>query len=412
MKKIIFLFVCFFAFSCSYSQWNTLFYNNIIEIEAIDFHDVNNGIAVGTLNNTHPCILRTLNGGAKWDTVYTSLDSLSFADVTYIDSLKIIAVGGSGGAGIISTSNDGGVTWTHSKTNTFYQKVVFKSVNVGYMIGSGGTVFKSINGGNNWSLIKTISPYLNDLFFCDDSVGFVSTYDTIYKTIDAGVSWSKNILPNKSPISKIYFPSLNNGFAFSLFNGKYHLFKTNNSGVSWSYVDTIMPAYLILTSLYFVDDTIGYVGGIFTVMKTENAGNSWFYQSSTAPSPISFTDAVTDFCFLDKNNGFIGATSAFYSTKNGGGFPLDTKKNIKNNLSFQFYPNPSNGEFTIELNGENNTNDFVHVTIYDISGKEMFQENISLNSSSNVSLRSIPSGIYFATVVYQNQVFREKIIVH
>lgn len=409
--------MCLFAFSCSYSQWNTLFYNNIIEIEAIDFHDVNNGIVVGTMNNTHPCILRTQNGGVKWDTVYTSLDSLSFADVTYIDSLKIIAVGGgstisSGITGIISISNDGGVTWTHSKTNTYYGKVFFNSVSIGYMIGSGGTVFKSTNGGSNWTLIKTISPYLNDLFFCDDSVGFVTTYDTIYKTIDAGVSWSKNILPNKSPISKIYFPSLNNGYAFSLFNGKYHLFKTNNSGVSWSYVDTIMPADLILTTLYFIDDTTGYVGGIFTVMKTENAGNSWFYQSSTAPSPISFTDAVTDFCFLGKNNGFIGATNAFYSTKNGGGFPLDTKKIIENNLSFQFYPNPSDGEFTIKLNGESNVNDIAQVTIHDLGGKEVFQKDISLNTSSNVSLSAIHSGVYFATVVYQNQVFREKIIVH
>ena len=64
-------------------------------------------------------------------------------------------------------------------------------------------------------------------------------------------------------------------------------------------------------------------------------------------------------------------------------------------IKLNLYPNPNNGEFSIDLPTNMNK---VQLTIFDISGKEV-HTNFSYSSGDLITLENLSSGLYFAKVV-------------
>lgn len=85
--------------------------------------------------------------------------------------------------------------------------------------------------------------------------------------------------------------------------------------------------------------------------------------------------------------------------------PQTGLENSTNNSSVKLYPNPSNGQITIELN-ENEI--LVSVSIQDIQGRVI---QSSLQQDSVVQLTNIPEGIYFATITTESKQETIKFIV-
>lgn len=88
----------------------------------------------------------------------------------------------------------------------------------------------------------------------------------------------------------------------------------------------------------------------------------------------------------------------------------NNKTNFKENI--KVYPNPSDGNFTVELKNLKSTE--VKISIYDISGKEIYMLNtsIDLNKDYNkINLSDVPSGFYLISVVSNNDNITEKILV-
>ncbi len=82
-------------------------------LAAVDFTDVNHGVAVGTSG----IVVRTIDGGRTW--WFSTVGATTLRDVAFTDAMNGVAVGGQtesvGGNGVIWTTIDGGVTWIDAK---------------------------------------------------------------------------------------------------------------------------------------------------------------------------------------------------------------------------------------------------------------------------------------------------------
>jgi hypothetical protein len=76
------------------------------------------------------------------------------------------------------------------------------------------------------------------------------------------------------------------------------------------------------------------------------------------------------------------------------------------NSNFYIYPNPNNGQFTLELN---NNEEKASVVVYDLMGKIVYSKNGGDNIEK-IDISAQPEGIYFVKVSIGEQVFNEKVI--
>jgi photosystem II stability/assembly factor-like uncharacterized protein len=94
-----------------------------------------------------------------------------------------------------------------------------------------------------------------------------------------------------------------------------HIIYSDDEGKTWVQAASV-PTQVTLTSVYFVNDKIGFAGGHdSTVIKTEDGGDHWTlaYHDEAAQSPI-----MTVY-FVDENHGFaMGAFSFVIETQDGG----------------------------------------------------------------------------------------------
>jgi len=68
---------------------------------------------------------------------------------------------------------------------------------------------------------------------------------------------------------------------------------------------------------------------------------------------------------------------------------------FNNNISFQVFPNPNNGKFTVDL--EVIHDDIINISVLNLTGKTVFQQkNINVNGNKKViiDLRNEPAGMY------------------
>jgi hypothetical protein len=85
--------------------------------------------------------------------------------------------------------------------------------------------------------------------------------------------------------------------------------------------------------------------------------------------------------------------------------PLDTN-------DFKIYPNPNNGNFTIEFNS--NSGSDITIDVYDISGRRIFTQSYPKKKlfSENLQLNNLQSGVYLVNVEDGNRTEVRKIIVN
>lgn len=94
-----------------------------------------------------------------------------------------------------------------------------------------------------------------------------------------------------------------------------HVVYSDDGGKKWLQAKTV-PTQVTLTTVYFVNDKIGYAGGHdSTVIRTNDGGNTWseVYHNVASQAPIM------SIYFTDENHGLaVGAFSFVVETKDGG----------------------------------------------------------------------------------------------
>ena len=77
---------------------------------------------------------------------------------------------------------------------------------------------------------------------------------------------------------------------------------------------------------------------------------------------------------------------------------------------FSLYPNPNNGNFTVQFSSEHND---VNVRVHDLRGRQVFAKSFQNNGLFNqeLNLNNASSGIYLVTVQDGNRKEVKKIVV-
>jgi len=167
---------------------------NLSSINAIFFHDQNNGWAAGT----DGLLLKTTNGGTNWQTVPMNVTS-GFKSVKFFNS----NIGWVGGGTKFLRTTDGGTTWSPVTHFAEVRDIHFLDANTGFVSdtwGQDNIVHKTTDGGATWQATTTISTgpyYFHGVHFTDVNTGYVvgrtmfflQNYG-IYKTTDGGTTWT------------------------------------------------------------------------------------------------------------------------------------------------------------------------------------------------------------------------------
>ena len=150
---------------------------------------------------------------------------------------------------------------------------------------------------------------LQSVYFLDERDGFVSTYNGgLYKTTDSAKSWTALNSTTTLPILDIYFTDSQVGFAVGGLNfcggtgcippGGFIL-KTTDGGKSWKNIFTPTDKVEI-TSVYFVNASLGFCVGDNVVFKTTNGGQTWSEQKIN-----NLGGKMMQIKFTISRNGFI-----------------------------------------------------------------------------------------------------------
>ena len=214
-------------------------------------------------------LFRSTNRGLNWalrGTIGSNLCALAVRP----DSANILLAGS--GAGTISKSTNGGITWHQVKSagSTEIPKIVIDPSNPQVAYGSAFSgspsalgVWKTTDGGEHWALtsLQGVSIWSLDIDPSNPNTLYAGTFEEyiagVYKTTDAGATWQfidKGFLPFNSmwnlkinPVdgSTVFVAVTNNSFGF---NGVYQL-SDATAGVSGYVRDSLTFAVISTGSL-------------------------------------------------------------------------------------------------------------------------------------------------------------------
>jgi photosystem II stability/assembly factor-like uncharacterized protein len=281
------------------SQPNTLLFS-------VYFTDSKKGFAVGSvLGNDgysliHGTIFKTSTGGSSW--VNISNDTLqNLSSVFFTDSLTGYAVG----TNSILKTNNAGNNWStiFIDSNVILQSIFFVDKNTGYAVGISGVIMKTTNGGQNWEYLTSGTHcQLQSVYFTDNQNGYAvgywnetsRSYGIILKTKNGGDTWDSIPFIGETMPGSVVFTTANIGYAV----GSNSILKTTDAGLNWA-INYSSP-YLGLNAASFIRNSpSGFVvGQNGIILKTIDAGMSWTDVSGESES------SLTSVYFVNQNIGY------------------------------------------------------------------------------------------------------------
>lgn len=210
----------------------------------------------------------------------------------------------------------------------------------GYVCGYGGMVLKTTNGGTKWDELEIPSDGLIiRVFFLNADIGWYLSYSdmSLFKTTDAGLTWE--FVSSFSPkyATTIWFVNELIGFA----GGYQNLLKTTDGGLNWVEDNNVGSAY----SIQFLNENIGFAGSHNRINKTTDGGNTWTYKGIPAfslnPTKIYIYDTNNIYVVGRGESIFGDPIYLYYHSSNGGTSWIG--KSFEKNITDVYFSSPQNG---------------------------------------------------------------------
>ncbi len=258
---------------------------------------------------------------------------------------------------------------------------------IGYMKASPDGKRLAVVSLNNCDNIK-------ELFDFSDSSGVVSNYIDLDLQPDTFGGYGLSFSPDNS---KLYFTDLKNVFQYDLSTGS-----GNQDSIRSSKFQ--ITNFTSMTNDYSDGLQLGPDGKIYI-----GRAGKHFLASINNPNlsgvACNFQDSVIYLNTGDANYGLPNLIDS-YSYSNTTLHCSTGIFEFSNEKYFYIYPNPTQSNFTIKINGDVRN---VRVEIYNVLGENLYTS--TLNSKSETINKKFPSGIYFVKVTDDTKQFVEKLIV-
>jgi photosystem II stability/assembly factor-like uncharacterized protein len=168
-----------------------------------------------------------------------------------------------------------------------------------------GVINITTDGGETWQP-QVISETVRQMLFVNSTTGWaITSGGSLRKTTNAGATWIDQSV-NSEVVSSISFVDVNTGWAVGL-NG---LFKTTNSGQTWTGPTRDYPASILPGSVQFVNANVGWVSGGQTggTWKTLDGGETWTKQQAGSIGGR----------YISEDTGWANVDGGFAKTTDGG----------------------------------------------------------------------------------------------
>ena len=312
--------------------WKNQTIKTVNTIRKIQFFDSKNGILLGFRVSgegvdmaVHYDLLKTKDGGKKWETVKKDLpfspDNLIATDANTLWSAEGTLYNGTG----LWKSTDGGKKWdpVMEFQGTSVVQFSFKG-NHGFVIAKhpivGGKLTETFisattfDGGKNWDFNYNAFGYLAEkngsveaVSFFDEMNGWMSTFmidndrsaGELRATYDGGKSWTTISKSESDFYGFIGFFDKNTGIlARSPMTMSPVLQRTTDGGKTLTQVTSGMN--LNFYNFYFIDEQTGFASNDQGPVKTKDGGATWYRVKTPEKLSLNY------YKFFDSKNGVAG----------------------------------------------------------------------------------------------------------
>jgi photosystem II stability/assembly factor-like uncharacterized protein len=322
--------------------------------------------------------------------------------------------------------------------------IFMKNNQEGYVVTFTGKIVKTENGGTNWNMLHEPGGVLNSVHFPPDSdTGYACGGNgTIWSFDDSGIT---DISPSgvATNLQSICFPVNNDdGKVCGETTIRRYL---NNSWNNLQFYD----ATLFYNSIYFINDTTGWIGGTNGKIIRTIDGTFWNLQTSNTNQNIN------DIFFINSLEGWTAGTETLLHTTDGGliwmqeianqtegkelraiyftsannGYVVGNNTVLKydeisgiggepGELLFSVFPNPVRYKFKVQ--SANFKVEDVTIELFDLNGRKLLEKQIPArpaggpagNETVEVDVSGLEGGVYFCRLNNENISVTKKLIIN
>jgi len=200
-------------------------------------------------------------------------------------------------------------SWEHG-----VKSICFADKNTLFAVGGEwdqGMILKSTDGGHNW--IELTNPpdynFVNKVFFLNPDTGFIvggRIENLIMKTVNGGLSWTEYYFGYYNALTSVWFTNDSVGFVA----GPDVFMKTTDCGINW--IPVTLPHYHF-SDIFFMDSVNGFAVGYGMyitdeagkMMKTSDGGETWNEVNLNFNFKLTSVNAINNTVYVTAQQGMI-----------------------------------------------------------------------------------------------------------